>query len=777
MASNLHTFSGMIACFIILSFLCKPAHAFGAGNVPDNLSMNTSVWKHGDIGDVLKLLPVSFLTNYGFTDMDILRVYFGNWLRDYSQVIDIMPLGKAKEPTLRAITGLVAIALKSISGYAENKQGDYLGDGTVSNLDSRLRRRVLGTELEIDPKTGMKNYIANETIGITTSAGYIRRKIQECVKHGQTARRDNNESRRHEALICLGALLHTLEDFSAHSNYVELVLHCIGEKDIFACVGDKARIPVPNTTQEVAPLVTGTFGSLDVFQSIIGEIDDKTAMKSEGELDALDNILAGAPDFKTVAAGIASALQYVVMLIPGGSGLKTDLQTILKTVQQAESDNSGKDAINIDTNEIWNAIEPIFSFQGKIKRFLIESKEHPQIGLVAKALETLGELVDKLVYSALAVLVEPAVQRVREAIKEGKETIEEVDRQNKNYVNIFAPGSEDDDPSHSILAKDHFSNYLNPVAGRVATATTNWATQRIVECWDTDDDAIVAKNTEEIIKILHHPAFARVSGPTFIQNIMYDIVNVWWNERTPSQQSTLRAHLGKEGIHANADGHHHGDNNPVDATRQFAGKKGFAVGWPGSEPKLTKRPTKDILGDIKEILNKMGETMEKTGKLLEQGVAEASELINKGLDAAGDAISETTDDIGKGLKRGFDEVTSTAEDLAEEAVRGGKKVFDEATRVGQQALDSVEETVNDGVRAVEETVEDVVHGAEEVVSDVGSFVEKGVEDVVDTGAEIVKDVGNFADQAVGEVSRGVEDFGNKAGEVFSDVGKAFSSWW
>lgn len=138
------------------------------------------------------------------------------------------------------------------------------------------------------------------------------------------------------------------------------------------------------------------------------------------------------------------------MLIPGGGSLKTDLQTILKTVQSAESDNSGKDAIDIDTNDIWTAIEPIFSFQGKIKRFLIESKEHPQISLITKTLDKVGELIDKLVYSALAILIEPAIQRVREAIKDGKETIEEVDRQNKNYVNIFAPGSTDSDPSHSV---------------------------------------------------------------------------------------------------------------------------------------------------------------------------------------------------------------------------------------------------------------------------------------------------------------------------------------
>lgn len=100
----------VIVIFIILGIFCtQPAHAFGAGNVPSNSSLKGWVWKHGDIEDVLALLPVSFVTRYGFTKLDILRVYFGNWLRDYSQLIDITALSKMKEPTLRVIVGLQCV--------------------------------------------------------------------------------------------------------------------------------------------------------------------------------------------------------------------------------------------------------------------------------------------------------------------------------------------------------------------------------------------------------------------------------------------------------------------------------------------------------------------------------------------------------------------------------------------------------------------------------------------------------------------------------------------
>lgn len=50
--------------------------------------------------------------------------------------------------------------------------------------------------------------------------------------------------------------LHTLEDFSAHSNFCELTLVNMGHSSVFLHVGDHVRIQAPNG-RSVAPLVTG----------------------------------------------------------------------------------------------------------------------------------------------------------------------------------------------------------------------------------------------------------------------------------------------------------------------------------------------------------------------------------------------------------------------------------------------------------------------------------------------------------------------------------------
>ena len=63
--------------------------------------------------------------------------------------------------------------------------------------------------------------------------------------------------------------LHTLEDFTAHSNFCELALVSMGHSNIFVHVGDNVRIQSPNG-RWVAPLVTGTFGSSDFLHSLLG---------------------------------------------------------------------------------------------------------------------------------------------------------------------------------------------------------------------------------------------------------------------------------------------------------------------------------------------------------------------------------------------------------------------------------------------------------------------------------------------------------------------------
>jgi hypothetical protein len=132
----------------------------------------------------------------------------------------------------------------------------------------------------------MKNYIANESGGWDTSKALVRRLLEKCVHTGRQARAQGRKEDEYEAFRLLGTLLHTLEDFPAHSNFCELALVSMGHRDVFLHVGDSSRIQAPGG-KTVAPLVTGmyicvhfarhgadddpgTFGGSDFIHSLLG---------------------------------------------------------------------------------------------------------------------------------------------------------------------------------------------------------------------------------------------------------------------------------------------------------------------------------------------------------------------------------------------------------------------------------------------------------------------------------------------------------------------------
>ncbi len=112
-------------------------------------------------------------------------------------------------------------------------------------------------ELAIDPSTGMKNYIANESGGWATSLGYIKYSFARSIHFGRmyscSAQRGREEDLC-EALRCLGQGLHCLEDFGAHTNYTELTLRELGYHNVFALVGSQSMINLQG--KQVYPLVS-----------------------------------------------------------------------------------------------------------------------------------------------------------------------------------------------------------------------------------------------------------------------------------------------------------------------------------------------------------------------------------------------------------------------------------------------------------------------------------------------------------------------------------------
>lgn len=87
---RLSTGTVLFCALLVCLALVGGADAFGAGNIASTARIEGSNWRHGDIEDTLLQL---FITRVGggrkFSKLDVKRVYFGNWLRDYSQAVDV----------------------------------------------------------------------------------------------------------------------------------------------------------------------------------------------------------------------------------------------------------------------------------------------------------------------------------------------------------------------------------------------------------------------------------------------------------------------------------------------------------------------------------------------------------------------------------------------------------------------------------------------------------------------------------------------------------------
>jgi len=193
------------------------------------LTFVVSPGRHGDIEDaLLKIAMARVAGAKKFDKLMVSRVYFGNWLRDYSQAIDV---GTVKSVSAEAIRLLLCILGFLTFGYGSGEfevTADRLGcyrpedhidnpKNYADNLDAtQYDRRLRGpvdesVELAIDEETGMKNYIANENAGIMTSAKHVRRLFSKCIQLGRSYGRSNNKKELYEALRLLGTGLHCLE--------------------------------------------------------------------------------------------------------------------------------------------------------------------------------------------------------------------------------------------------------------------------------------------------------------------------------------------------------------------------------------------------------------------------------------------------------------------------------------------------------------------------------------------------------------------------------------
>ncbi|KAK4164143.1 heterokaryon incompatibility protein Het-C-domain-containing protein [Cladorrhinum sp. PSN259] len=601
--------------FIVLFWFVRPTLAFGAGNIAGISSIEGQNWRHGDIEDaLLKIMMARAVGGKRFDKLMVSRVYFGNWLRDYSQAIDV---GTVKNVSSEAIRLLLCVLGFITFGYGSREfevTADRLGcyrpedhidnpKNYADNEDARQYHRALrgpvdeSVELAIDHETGMKNYIANENIGIENSASHCRRLFTEAIRLGRNYGRSSNKNELYESLRLLGTGLHCLEDYFAHSNYTELALIELGERDVFPHVGRNTRLSIPGADNEVYPIVTGTFGGVDFLHSVTGEVSDKMI---QSEIEDLEGTL------KQSQRADTSLLRELLDKIPDGligGDKKNKVDEIQQNAQAAQMEQvsiSPKDPEEFtqQAQDIFRQIMPAIEFHDELLQNI--SQAISNIPILPKIIEQLEEQLSLFVFSVIAPFIIPVIDQIKNELATGAT---EIIDSSKNEQHIVFEDDDASDPTHSMLAKDHFTNILNEIAGRTASAVVSWSVPLLMEAID-DEGADVDRVLNKVIYgVLHHPA-QRDMGPDGAREgrrIIFDSVKTWWEDMSDRQRNEYRRKLSREGVE-NGQNHKEGQK---DCGHGCGGKLKMHKNYANKEPetmedKIAAAAAGAIIGGVKQ---------------------------------------------------------------------------------------------------------------------------------------------------------------------------------
>ncbi|KAL9067895.1 MAG: hypothetical protein Q9157_006674 [Trypethelium eluteriae] len=619
----------LLCLLLFVLIFASPVTAFGAGNIASISRVEGQNWRHGDIEDMLE--TVACLRGHKWTSMMIKRVYFGNWLRDYSQAIDVGTLKGVQADTIRILIWILAfmsfgyataefeVTAERLGTYRPEEHidnpKDYADNEDARKYDPRLRPPVNPEELSIDPETGMKNYIANERGGWATSTGYIRHSFARSIHfgrvytsgpHGQKGREED----LCEALRCLGQGLHCMEDFGAHSNYTELALREMGFTNVFPHTGTATEINLHG--KRVYPIVTGTFGGVDFLHSVVGEATDHI---TQSEVEEMNDALGSAAN-ESKKSGVtpeqqAAGFTDLLSKVPGTDHLcreAVDLQAA-SDAQAAQNSRENEGAYggaranevpqfagppgsqggppgpgipgmsqNFDPQATIAKIYPILEFRDKVVRALMSIVS--KIPGLEKLIDTISERITLFIMSLLAPFIQPIIKAVSKSLKQGSTTVVDSSA-NHQYEPWTNPQCTD--PTHSLLSKDHFSNVLNAPAGQVASTILQYAAPRVIYAWD-NPGVPVDEVLNDIVRAFHHPA---IRDPHLeIHRNMFSAVEHWLQRRhdggrelnTILSSESVKAgnnHVVTAGAQQNHGGHGKVGGSPLDQFTQKLSSSGI----------------------------------------------------------------------------------------------------------------------------------------------------------------------------------------------------------
>jgi len=484
----------------------------GMGNINDAHS-------HGHQSIELILSEVGFDRN-----TELPYVYLGNWLRDFSQIIDpaIVSLHagasreaiKSKEALtpdffahfsngysrdfLTRLIGYLAIksfmedildkhsikpedlnqttlqdinateAQKELIDHIEtlivksdiNKAKEVVGGyrwqehmdnptspaGLDASVDASLINPVFNPQasskdLSVNPNTGMRYHIES-------SVEYLEERFKMAMDAGPTK----------EGLRYFGEGLHLLEDYYAHSNFIEVGLIQMGHKKVIPWV---TLTPAMKAGQELIPITTGLFGSTDVLGSLL----PKVAAMIPHEV----------PPYKGAKRGVRTPTDQILLL---AFEEKSKQQALSNS--DIPSNKQGKDNSPILENEYQEYLELRDKWADK-------KEDNPK-------LEAALEAKHNGLNTGLVIINMPlsiGANLVGENVGSAQTLSQEITGEKLGT-----------NPSHSQLAKDHDHHHLHDLAAQLAMIAVRDTGEAMKAYWNgdkTSDPVSVAK------KYLVHP--------------------------------------------------------------------------------------------------------------------------------------------------------------------------------------------------------------------------------------------------------------------------------
>jgi hypothetical protein len=194
------------------------------------------------------------------------------------------------------------------------------------------------------------------------------------------------------------------------------------------------------------------------LHSVLGEFSDKA---TQSEIEQLEGAVDQASQANQSGGGAHSIIRDLLnkFHIGGAAELDsqaTDLENKSKA-KAAEGQQGQAWGIGASGEEIRAQIYPFLEWHDKI--MLAINKALESIPGLTAIVEKLSEAVSVFVFSLIAPFIMPIIQQVKVELSTGSS---EVIGSSKNLQFIVFTDNYSSNPTHSMLSKDHFTNWYSP---------------------------------------------------------------------------------------------------------------------------------------------------------------------------------------------------------------------------------------------------------------------------------------------------------------------------